>query len=231
MIAQKDIHIILPAYNESTRLEEVLVGLQNKGYTNILLVNDGSDDKTSLIGRRLGIKVVDHFLNRGAGAAVQTGLDIARLNNWKYVAIMDADGQHDPNDLLAMLDCMDKNDADLVIASRFLKSAEGMPASRQFFNSIANTMTNLFCKSNYTDSQSGFRLLNRKAIERIRLRIDGFGFCSEMLLEAERMELHIKESPCKVIYSEYSLSKGQDLQNGISTALHFLWNVVLGNRG
>jgi len=221
-----DLHVLLPAYNEGPVIADVIHTLREAGIVHIVVVNDGSDDETGQVARQAGAIVVDHLVNRGAGAAVQTGIELARQENWSYLALMDADGQHVAEDLAKLMANLKEQEADLVIGSRFLASQKGMPRDRKFYNGIANFLTNLLTKKNYSDSQSGLRLLNRKAIEHLDLQVDGFGFCSEMVVLAERAGLKISETPTSVIYTEYSTSKGQDFHVGVRTAFNFLWNTL-----
>lgn len=218
--------VCLPAYNEATVLEEVITELRSEGFHKICLVNDGSTDGTAALAHQLGVLVVSHPINRGAGAAAMTGIEMARRRGWQHLAFMDADGQHIARDLHSMHEQMHAQQYDLVVGSRFLHPSLCIPRSRRLLNGIANGMTNLFARGSYSDSQSGMRLLNRKAIEAIDLRIDGFGFCSEMLLEAENHQLSTGEAAISVRYTAYSISKGQDLQIGFTTALNFLWNLL-----
>ncbi|MEL6866474.1 MAG: glycosyltransferase family 2 protein [Bacteroidota bacterium] len=218
--------VILPAYNEAAVVAEVIQEIRSCGFEQIVLINDGSTDDTGAIAKANGAIVVTHFINRGAGAAVQTAIELARRQNWSRIAFMDADGQHQAEDIRLLAAEMDRSNCDLVIGSRFIGYRENIPWTRRIFNGIANLMTNIFGRQRFTDSQSGLRMLNRKAIESLHLKIDGFGYCSEMLIEAERLGLKINEIPTQVRYSPYSISKGQDFQMGINTALHFLWNVI-----
>ncbi len=218
--------VCLPAYNEARVLPEVVAELRAAGVESICVINDGSSDDTAAVARAAGVSVVSHLINRGAGAAVQTGIEQARRRGWERLALMDADGQHLPEDLFRMAAWMDETDCDIVVGSRFIGENDEIPGSRHAYNFIANRMTNFFCHRNYTDSQSGLRLLNRRAIEALQLEIDGFGFCSEMLLKAERANLRVEELPTSVRYTDYSRSKGQDLQMGYTTALNFIWNTL-----
>ncbi len=225
MIALSHIYVLLPAYNEASSIIEVINGLKNKGIHNILVINDGSTDNTAQLVRQEPVHLVNHLINRGAGAAIQTGIELARHQGWPYIALMDADGQHDANDILVLKEKMEQSNCDLVVGSRFMKNGNQIPRTRIVFNFIANLMTNIFSKKKFTDSQSGLRLLNRKAIESINLELDGFGFCSEMLNKAEKADLKIEETATKVLYTKYSISKGQDFNVGITTAFNFLWNI------
>jgi|AntRauTorckE5430_2_1112549.scaffolds.fasta_scaffold00393_9 glycosyltransferase involved in cell wall biosynthesis len=225
MIAATDIHVCLPAYNEASVLPGVVADLRAAGYPHVCIIDDGSDDETAELLPTLGVAFATHLINRGAGAAVQTAIELARREAWSYVLFMDADGQHVPTDIRLMADRMSASGADLVVGSRFLETDDHIPRSRRGYNFIANRMTNLFCKGRYSDSQSGLRLLGPRAIARLNLEVDGFGFCSEMLLKAERAELTIAETATQVRYTDYSKSKGQDFQMAFRTAFGFLWNI------
>ncbi|RME91862.1 MAG: glycosyltransferase family 2 protein [Bacteroidetes bacterium] len=221
------IHLLIPAYNESEVIAETIAEIrQALPACHIVIIDDGSTDDTAAKAKAAGAEVLRHPINRGAGAAVQTAISLARCKGWRYIAFMDADGQHVPADLTKMWHKMQQSGADLVIGSRFLEPNPAIPRSRRIFNSLANMLTNTFCRNRYSDTQSGFRLLNRRAIEQIDLFQDDFSFCSEMLIQAENANLTIVETPIHVRYTEYSVSKGQDLQVGFWTAFHFLWKAI-----
>ena len=223
MISRSDILVCIPAYNESSVIAEVISGLRKLGFLHILIINDGSTDLTEEVAREAGAMVITHLINRGAGAASQTGIHFARQNGYGYVLQLDGDGQHYLEDADALIQCMEEGNFDLVIGSRFLLKEHEIPRKRILYNKISNLFTNWFCIGNFTDSQSGFRLLNRKAIEELQLTLDGFGYCSEMIFMAEKGGLRIGEVAIRVRYTEYSMSKGQSFSNGIDTALHLLY--------
>lgn len=219
--------IFLPAYNEAEVIEEVIDELRATiSDCIIIVINDGSSDDTAQRARDKGVKVVSHLINRGAGAACMTGISLAKKCNYDKIVFMDADGQHQAADLLKLEKCMKQTGADVVIGSRFLEKRNGIPKIRRFYNAIANLLTNAFCKQNYTDTQSGFRMLNRKAVHAIVLLQDDFSYCSEMMIQAEKEKLVIKECPIAVRYTDYSMRKGQDFQVGVMTAFHFLWKLI-----
>jgi len=217
------IHLILPAYNEAAVIEEVIREIQAAVDVQILVVDDGSTDETAQKARAMGVTVLRHSINRGAGAACQTGIILARKLGWSQVAFMDADGQHIPSDLVGLINTMKAQQADLVIGSRFINPSKGIPRIRRFYNWVANLLTIAFTTGKYTDTQSGFRLLNARAIALINLTQDDFSFCSEMIVLAEEFDLKIVETPIQVRYTAYATQKGQDLQVGMITAFNFLW--------
>lgn len=226
MTDQPLLTVILPAYNEAEVIGNVITEIRSAINCHIVVIDDGSDDPTAAYAQAQGVRVVRHLINRGAGAACMTGISLARKMNWQQIAFLDADGQHVAADLLVLQARMQETGADLVIGSRFLHSENAIPGIRRFFNSIANLLTNTFCKNSYSDTQSGFRLLNRRAIESLDLHQDDFSYCSEMIVQAEQLALEIRECPIAVRYTAYSMRKGQDFQVGVMTAFHFLWKLI-----
>jgi polyprenyl-phospho-N-acetylgalactosaminyl synthase len=225
-IHKADVWVIIPAYNEGPMVGEVVRRVRACGFEQVLVVNDGSTDHTAIAAREAGARVLSHPINRGAGAVSQTGILFARREGIRYMIQMDADGQHHPEDLDRLMVRMAAGNCDILVGSRFMDKSGNIPAIRIIYNQISNVFTNWFCRSWYSDTQSGFRMLNRQAIEAIDLHIDGFGYCSEMIIQAEQRELQVAEVPISVSYTEYSMSKGQDLHTGIVTALNLLWKLV-----
>lgn len=226
MIEKADISVVIPAYNEAPVVGQVVRSILKCGFARVIVVNDGSKDDTAEVARRAGAIVLSHPINRGAGAAAHTGIAYARRQGFDFLVQIDADGQHFPADIEAMAAQMAATGCDIVIGSRWLGRNTGVPATRVAYNRISNWFTNFFCRRRYTDSQSGMRLLNRPAIEKLQLHLDGFGYCSEMIVQAEQQHLQIEEVPIRVAYTEYSMSKGQDLQMGITTAMNLLWKLI-----
>jgi polyprenyl-phospho-N-acetylgalactosaminyl synthase len=226
MIEKSEILIIIPAYNEGSVIGAVISDLKEQGFSHILVVDDGSSDDTALIAKKEA-RVISHLINRGAGAAAQSGIAYARQFGFNYLIQIDGDGQHYTEDSEKLIAEMSRGQSDIVIGSRFLESSHSIPQRRIFYNKVSNIFTNWFCIGNFTDSQSGFRILNRRAIEQLNLTLDGFGYCSEMIFIAEKCGLRISEVPIRVRYTDYSLSKGQSFSNGIDTALHLLYKFFL----
>jgi glycosyltransferase involved in cell wall biosynthesis len=228
LIPKSDVLIILPAYNEGLVIGNVISDIQEAGYTNICLIDDGCTDNTSKIARIHGVHVLKHPINRGVGATIQTGIDFAKQEMFQFAVLMDSDGQHLSQDIFHLLNRMTETHADIVIGNRFRCAENIIPKHRIIYNKVANIFTNLLCKDNYEDSQCGFRLLNRKSIEALNLKSKGFGFCSEMLIVSEKLNLKIEQTPIRVLYTEYSMQKGQNFRIGIRTARSILWQKVFG---
>lgn len=217
---------VIPAWNEATRIGRVIEDAKRYA-DHVLVVDDGSTDDTAALSTRLGARVIRHAINSGAGAATMTGIAAARAMGATIVITLDADGQHDPADIPLLLKPVQEDRADIVFANRFGPTKTGrqrnhIPFIRRVANSIGNMLTFLTAGKWLEDSQCGFKALGPKAIEQIDLRMSGFEFCSEIVREAARHTWRIAEIPTKVMYSEYTLAKGQSFSNGIKTAFKIL---------
>jgi glycosyltransferase involved in cell wall biosynthesis len=218
----KDILIILPAYNESSVISSVISDIKKEGYENILVVDDCSSDDTFNVSEQAGVIVLRHPINRGAGAATATGIEYAKRNNFEKIVLMDSDGQHSSKDISKLLNHLDK--FDVVIGSRMIGDLEAMPVQRKLANKIGSLVTLFFFGKFVHDSQSGFKAFNRHAIESIRITFDRYEFCSEIIGEISNHDLSVKEVPIKVLYSEHSMKKGhgQSIGNGFKMIVKFL---------
>ncbi len=214
--------ILLSAYNEATTLSRLISDLKaalKKGKidANIVVVNDGSADKTAQIAKQAKTVLINHIMNSGQGAAVATGLAYAKQNNYNIVAAMDADGQHKPEDVIKGIKTIQKKrDIDLLIGSRLIDPS-GMSAVKRLGNRGLTLITLVLFGVTVTDSQSGLRIFSKKAINQLTWKTDGYEFCSEMLWRAKQQGLSIGEYPIEAIYTDYSKSKtrGQNNWNGV----------------
>ena len=223
MIDKDKIWIFLPAFNEATIIKNVIKDIKTIGYQNIVVINDGSTDKTVEIAKKEKVKVISLSINQGVGVAIRTGIAFAKRKNFEIIVFLDADGQHHPQDIDNLVHAMNNQNADVVIGSRFINKKSNIPKSRIVFNKIANIFTH-FGKATVTDSQSGFRLLTKKAINSLNLELDGYGTCTEMVWEVNKYHLKLVETPINVNYTTYSKSKGQNLWKGIQTAFYLIKN-------
>ncbi len=175
----------------------------------VIVVNDGSaDDSERVIRKHRKVRLVNHIVNMGAGAATRTGLKVACDEGYEYAITLDADGQHDVGDALRVLAYAKKTKNDLTIGSR-LKDRAGMPKSKIFGNKLLNLVSYLIIGVMVSDSQSGLRVMNRKCLCTLTYHTNGYGFCSEMIWHAKKQGLRIGESPIGAIYTDYSKGKGQ----------------------
>lgn len=212
--------LIMPAYNEGAVIQSVIKDLQrafkDSGYApKIVVVNDGSKDNTAAEAAAAGAHVVSHILNCGSGGATATGLSYAYQNGYDIAATLDADGQHDPKEVLAGIKIMEEGNHDLLIGSRLINS-EGMSTVKQLGNKGLSVITYVLFGINVTDSQSGLRVFSRRALAELKWKTSGYEFCSEMLWRAKQLKLRIGEYPITAIYTEYSKAKGQNNWNAFN---------------
>lgn len=228
MTKLKSLLIILPAYNEASMIGSVLKELNAHISTldnvnaSIIVVDDGSCDGTVEVVKSLKIKLLRHVINRGLGGALATGLEYAKRNNYDIALTMDSDGQHDIEDIIPGIKPILIDKADVVIGSRML-GQKGMPWDRVIINNISNIITWLLFKQWTTDSQSGFRVFNKKALQKIQLKTQGMEVSSEFFTEIKRHKLQFVEVPIKVKYTEYSRQKGQTNLNSVRIG----WKLLL----
>ncbi len=219
----KKIYIVVPAFNESTVISDVISEIKQAGYENIIVVDDGSCDNTHKEASSSdGVIAIKHFLNRGKGAAAKTGIEAAKLLNADVVITIDGDGQHNPSDIKKMLDMIEQG-YDVVLGSR-LKNPEGMPKYKILHNHIGNLCVWAIYGLWVTDSQSGFRAYSRKAINAIETRTDRYEYDSEVIREIYRNKLKFIEVPIEVRYTDYSMSKvhKMNLKNGVKTLIKMM---------
>ena len=169
--------------------------------TDVLVVNDGSDDATSIVGKAAGARVVSHRQNRGKGAALQTGFDALLQNpRVQMVATLDADLQHRPEDLPAFIAEMQRSGADIVVGRRE-RWGTRMPLHRRMSNAITSALVRARSGLEIEDSQSGFRLIRRTVLEHVRITSSGFEAETEFLLRAARAGFRVSSVPIHTIYS------------------------------
>ena len=221
-MTEKDFHIVavIPAYNEETRVAEVIKSAQ-KFVRTVIVVTDGSKDNTTEVAEKSGAFVIQHADNCGAGAATMTGIEAARSMGADIIITLDADGQHDPHDIPAMLRPVLNESADIVFANRF-GQRNSIPLIRRIFNGLGNIITFTVTGKWVSDSQCGFKVIGPKAVREIDIRMSGYEFCTEIVRESVQRRWRTAEIPTKVIYSEYTMAKGQSFASGIKTALKIL---------
>ncbi len=211
---------IIPAYNEEKNIGWVINGV--KKYTdNIIVIDDGSEDKTYQIAYQSGVKVYHHLINRGLGGALSTGVKAALLDEADIIVTLDADGQHSPKEIPCLLTPIVEGKADIVIGSRFL-NPQKMPLFRRTGNYFFNLITFFLFGIWTTDSQSGMRAFSKKVAENLEIFTSGMEVSSEIMKEIKFHKLKFKEAPIKAIYTPYSLSKGQGFFVGLKTLIKLL---------
>jgi glycosyltransferase involved in cell wall biosynthesis len=211
---------IIPAYNEEKNIGQVLREVK-KYVDSIIVIYDGSEDKTAEKAIENGAKVYSHVINRGLGGALSTGIKAALLENPDIIVTLDADGQHDPDDIPKLIKPIISESADFVVGSRFLEKQK-MPLFRRLGNYFYNLVTWILFGIRSSDTQSGMRAFNKKAAEGLEIITRGMEVSSEIIKEIKIRQLRLKEVPIRAIYTDYSLSKGQGFMVGLKTLIKLL---------
>ncbi len=210
---KQNTYVILPAYNEATRIQPVIEEIARKGYK-MVIVNDGSSDNTLEVikesQRRYpkSIYIYSHIINRGVGVAMQTGFDAVLRYDPKYIVNMDSDGQHSADDLEKVLEPLVTGRAQAVIGVRPLKD---MPLSRNFANAVMNLLTKIFYKVDVSDSQTGFRAITIEALRKININARGYLISSEFIREVNDNKIPFEEVPIETIYTPETQAKGTNV--------------------
>lgn len=165
----KRLLIIIPAYNEADSIEDLLYEIETLKlplHADIIVINDCSSDQTSSILTRKNVPHINLPVNLGIGGAVETGFKYALINNYDYAVQVDGDGQHQPVEILKLLEAMLSSSSDIIIGSRFIKnSGFQSTTARRIGIRIFKGLINLLCGIKISDATSGFRLYNKKSIE------------------------------------------------------------------
>ncbi len=192
---------VSPAFNEERTVADV-VKTALKYVDEVVVVDDGSTDSTREKASKAGAIVIRHPRNLGKGAALRTGFKVALKRGADIIVSLDADGQHDPDEIPKLLTTLKEGDFDIVIGSRFLGDISNMPALRVLSNTITSKILNLFFKIPVTDSQSGYRVFKRKVLESIHFSEPRFAAETEMLIDANKKGFKIGEVQIKTLYGQ-----------------------------
>src|SRR4030042_4859375 len=176
---------VIPCFNEEATIGSVV--LKAKKYVDeVVVIDDGSSDKTAKIAEYAGAIVLRHNGNKGYGAALKSGFEYARENNFDIMTVLDGDGQHDADQIQTVMWPVTEGKADICVGSRFLDSTGNMvPMYRHFGIAVLTKFTNAGSdkENKVTDGQSGFRAYSRKAIEHIALKEAQMGASVEIVMQ------------------------------------------------
>ncbi len=217
----KDIWVVIPAYNEETVVRGVVDNVSSKGYT-VVVVDDCSTDSTysKLIGSNSHL--IKHPINLGQGAALQTGIKYSRENGAKFIVTFDSDGQHLSSDIPDLIAPLKTGQYDIVLGSRFLNgaTAKDIPNKKKLFLKLAVIYTRITTGLSLTDTHNGLRAFTADASNKINITQNRMSHASQILSLIRSSKLRWKENPVNIVYTEYSVQKGQKLSN----SLNIIWD-------
>lgn len=204
---------IIPAYNEQDQIGNVVRGIR-KQVEQVYVIDDGSDDATAQKAKEAGATVISHLRNQGKGAAISTGIQAFLQTQNEAFVILDADAQHDWEELPAFIQKMEQTHADIVIGNRMRRTA-GMPLIRKWTNQFTSSIISKLCGQTVEDSQCGYRLIQRNVVQDIKLSLHRFDAESEFLIQAARAGYKIEQVPIKTIYRGDESSKIKPIRDTI----------------
>lgn len=212
-----DTWLIVPCYNEGTVIFDVLTNARET-FPNIVGVNDGSADDSAAQIRAAGAHLVDHPVNLGQGAAIQTGVEYARAQpGAKYFVTFDADGQHQVKDVMRMIERLRTEPLDIVVGTRFAGQENSqVPWIKRAVLKTVVMLSPRTKKLGLTDAHNGLRAFNRRVAEEMNIRMNGMSHASEIVSMIDKHGWRVDEQPVDILYTEYSMSKGQSLINGVN---------------
>lgn len=229
METHDDVWLVVPLYNEGAVIADVVTDAR-RTFANVVCVDDGSHDDSAIQAERAGAVVVQHPVNLGQGAALQTGLDYARSDpRMRYVVTYDADGQHQVSDVVAMIQRARQNDLQVVFGSRFLDdervSATGL---KKLVLKAAVAFTNVTTHTRLTDAHNGLRVLRRDVVEQLEITQNRMAHATEIVNEIGAMRINgqrvkYAEMPVHILYTDYSKAKGQSLWNAVNILVELIW--------
>lgn len=219
------VFIVVPAFNEGRRLSIVLDELSRTGHR-VVVVDDGSRDRTAEEARRYGCYVLRHTFNRGQGAALQTGIAFALREGADAVVTFDADGQHQTSDLPALLEPVLSGRVDVALGNRFLSSRSNVPKVRQALLQLGRVFTWLTSGLRVGDCHNGYRAFSRKGAAAISMKQDRMAHASEIYDQIKDAGLTYEEVPVTIRYTAETLAKGQKLSNSVSVLFQYLYGKI-----
>jgi glycosyltransferase involved in cell wall biosynthesis len=216
-IDMRDVWIVIPAFNEATVISDV-VGDVLLVFDNVVCVDDGSRDDTAEQAWRAGAHVVRHPVNLGQGAAIQTGVEYARSRPGAAVfATFDADGQHRIADVIRMVNRLRTEELDIVVGTRFADGTpNNMPTLRRLVFPLIAKLSPASRKLGLTDAHNGLRVFDKAVADGLNLTMSGMAHASEIVALIVENGWRVAEEPVEILYTDYSMSKGQPLVNGVN---------------
>ena len=210
------IFAIIPAYNEESNIVSIIK--KTKRYVgNIIVVDDGSNDKTKEVAENANAVVLRHIINLGKGATLKTGCDFAIRKGAKYMIVLDADAQHNPDDIPRFINKLKKYD--IVFSYRSVSSK--MPPVLRFGNWFISGIVRALYGINLNDTQCGFRAFSKEAYRKIGWNSSDYSMESEMISNVGKQKLKYVQIPIQTVYSDRY--KGTTVIDGIKIVLNMVW--------
>jgi len=222
---RRDTYVVIAAYNEAAGLGDVLSAL-NGLYPNVVVVDDGSRDGTFEVAVEAGVHTLRHLVNRGQGAALQTGLEYSLRAGAKYLVTFDADGQHRVQDVARMIGPLVRDECDVTLGSRFLGEAINLPFTRRVTLRLGVVFTRFFSRVKLTDTHNGIRGFSRAAAAKVEITLDRMAHANEIIDQIRESNLRFQEVPVQIRYTDRSLSMCQSSWSAVRIAVQYIANRI-----
>jgi glycosyltransferase involved in cell wall biosynthesis len=219
---EQEAWVVVPIFNEAEVIGPVIDNLTDY-FANVVCIDDGSSDNSAELARQAGARVLQHPLNLGQGAALQTGFDyVSRQPGATHVITFDADGQHLVSDALEMLELAKRKRISVVFGSRFLDKRTKPGVKKRIVLKLAVLFTRVLTGLRLTDAHNGLRVLSMEALGFVRLEQNGMSHATEIVHQIAKSRLAWREYPVEVLYTEYSKRKGQSLWNSVNILIDLI---------
>jgi len=214
--ANGDVWLVIPVYNEAPVIAAV-VGAALRTFPNIVCVDDGSSDGSAERIACSGARLVRHPVNLGQGAAIQTGVEYARRQpGARFFVTFDADGQHQIDDVLRMVRRLRTEPVDIVVGTRFQGEDSRIPLLKRVVLKAAVKLSPRSRRLGLTDAHNGLRAFNRTVADGLDITSNGMGHAPEIVEMIDVRGWRVVEEPVTILYTDYSIAKGQSLLNGVN---------------
>lgn len=221
--AMERVWVVIPMYNEATVIGSVIEGLLPH-FPHVVCVDDGSNDGSPEAARVAGAVVVQHPINLGQGASLQTGFEYALSDPlMTEVVTFDADGQHQVDDAVGMVEKIRAGKLDVVVGSRFLDDRTELAPVKKAVLQTAAFYTRVTTGMALTDAHNGLRVLSRSLLEKVKIRQNRMAHASELIDQIGGLKATWSEYPTHIVYTDYSKAKGQSLLNSVNILVELLF--------
>lgn len=219
---EHDAWVVVPIFNEAEVIGPVVQNLTDH-FAHVVCVDDGSSDNSAELARQAGARVLQHPLNLGQGAALQTGFEyVSKQSGATHVITFDADGQHLVSDALEMLELAKRKRISVIFGSRFLDKRTKPGLKKRVVLKLAVLFTRVFTGLRLTDAHNGLRVLSMEALGFVKLEQNGMSHATEIVHQIAKSKLAWREYPVEVLYTEYSKRKGQSLWNSVNILIDLI---------
>ena len=216
--------IIIPAYNESSSIGRILKRLSQLNLYMIIVVDDGSKKSLESICYKYNVTYIKHMINRGQGAAIQTGLEYLKDISFDVIVFMDADGQHQLKDISNLINPILIDKYDCALGSRFLDKKNKVPLYKVMILKIGKLLSFLLYQLELTDTHCGFIAFSKGASKKIYISEDRYAYYGQLLYLIHKYKLLYLEVGVHVLYTKYSKYKGQSSLNSFSVGFKMIFN-------